>query len=50
MLLVRLKIKAPGKVRCVVTLKYEGETEYQYLAVTELSWRHQGVARFHALR
>lgn len=31
-------------------LKYEGEDNYRYLAATDVSWRHDDVARLHALR
>ena len=46
----RLKVKSHGKKRFIVALKYEGDAEYRYLAATELSWRHDDIARFQTLR
>jgi hypothetical protein len=50
MLAARLKVKAHGKRRFVIALKYEGETEYRYLVASDLSWRHQDIARLYTLR
>lgn len=49
-LCARLKIKSHGKKRFIIALKYEGEEEYRYLAATDLSWRHDDIARLHTLR
>ncbi|MCW7556391.1 transposase [Endozoicomonas gorgoniicola] len=46
----RLKIKSHGKKRFIIALKYEGEKDYRYLAATDLSWRHDDIARLHTLR
>lgn len=50
MLAARLKVKAHGKRRFVIALKYEGETEYRYLVASDLSWRHQDIAQLYTLR
>jgi hypothetical protein len=50
MLAARLQVKAHGKRRFVVALKYEGETDYRFLVASELSWRHQDIARLYTLR
>ena len=49
-LCARVKIKSHGKKRFVIALKYEGEEDYRYLAATDLSWRHDDIARLHTLR
>jgi hypothetical protein len=46
----RLMVKAHGKRRFVVALKYEGETKYRFLVASDLSWRHQDIARHYTLR
>jgi hypothetical protein len=43
-------VKAHGKRRFVIALKYEGETEYRYLVASDLSWRHQDIAQLYTLR
>lgn len=50
MLAARLQVKAHGKRRFVVALKYEGETDYRFLVASELSWRYQDIARLYTLR
>ena len=50
MLAARLHVKAHGKRRYVVALKYEGENEYRYLVASTLSWRHVDIARLYTLR
>ncbi|OED44402.1 hypothetical protein AB833_01665 [Chromatiales bacterium (ex Bugula neritina AB1)] len=50
MLAARLYVKAHGKYRFVVALKYEGEEEYRYLIASELSWHHMDIARLYTLR
>ena len=50
MLAARLHVKAHKKKRFVVALKYEGESDYRYLVATNLSWRHQDIARVYTLR
>jgi len=46
----RLTVKAHGKRRFVVALKYFGSTEYRFLVASNLSWRHQDIARHYTLR
>ena len=50
MLAARLYVKAHGKRRFVVALKYEGEEEYRYLVASDMSWRHTDIARLYTLR
>ena len=50
MLAARAQVKAHGKRRFVIALKYEGETDYRFLVASELSWLHQDIARFYTLR
>jgi hypothetical protein len=46
----RLEVKAHGKKRFVIALKYEGESEYRYLVANDLSWRAMDIARAYTLR
>ena len=47
----RLRVKAhDGQLRFIVALKYEDDSDYRYLVATDVSWRHQDIARFHTLR
>lgn len=46
----RLEVKAHGKKRFVIALKYEGESEYRYLVASDLSWRSMDIARAYTLR
>ena len=46
----RLQVKAHGKKRFVIALKYEGESEYRYLVASNLSWRAIDIARAYTLR
>ena len=46
----RIVVKAHGKKRFVIALKYEGETDYRFIVATDLSWRHQDVVRTYTLR
>ena len=46
----RLVVKAHGKKRFVIALKYEGETDYRFIVATDLSWRHTDVVRTYTLR
>lgn len=46
----RLTVKAHGKRRFVIALKYQGETEYRFLVASDLSWRHQDIARHYTYR
>ena len=47
----RLKVKAhEGQLRFIVALKYEDDSDYRYLVATDVSWRHQDIARLHTLR
>lgn len=50
LLAARLRVKAHGKRRFVVALKYEGEEDYRYLAASDLSWRYQDIAKIYTLR
>lgn len=50
MLAARLHVKAHGKRRFVVALKYKGEADYRYLVASDLSWRHTDIARLYSLR
>ncbi|MES9985740.1 MAG: transposase, partial [Candidatus Thiodiazotropha sp. 6PLUC6] len=50
MLAARLHVKAHGKRRFVIALKYEGEEDYRYLVASDLSWRHTDIARLYSLR
>jgi SRSO17 transposase len=50
LLAARLYIKAHGKRRFVVALKYNNEDEYRYLVASDLSWRHEDIARLYSLR
>ena len=43
-------MKAHGKRRFVIALKYEGESDYRYLVASDLSWRHQDIAALYTLR
>jgi len=46
----RLQVKAHGKRRFIVAVKYEGEASYRYLIASDLSWRHIDIARLYSLR
>lgn len=46
----RLTVKAHGKKRFVIALKYEDETDYRFIVATDLSWRHQDIVRTYTLR
>ena len=50
LLAARLQVKAHGKRRFVVALKYEGETDYRFLVASDLSWRHHDIATLYTLR
>lgn len=50
MLAARLYVKAHGKRRYVVALKYENENEYRYLVASDLSWRFADIVRMYTLR
>jgi hypothetical protein len=50
MLAARLYVKAHGKRRYIVALKYENEEEYRYLVASDLSWRFIDIARMYTLR
>lgn len=45
-----LRIKAHGKRRLVVALRYDGETDYRFLVATDMSWRHIDVVQIYTLR
>ena len=46
----RLHVKAHGKKRFVIAMKYEGEKEYRYLVATDMSWRTEDIIRAYTLR
>jgi hypothetical protein len=46
----RLYIRAQGKKRFVIALKYAGEEEYRYLLASDLTWRTQDVVQAFTLR
>lgn len=46
----RLYVKAHGKRRFIVALKYEDEEEYRYLVASDMSWHHADIARLYSLR
>ena len=46
----RLYVKAHGKRRFVIALKYEGEEDYRYLVASDMSWRHTDIVRLYTLR
>lgn len=50
MLSARLYVRAHGKRRFVIALKYEGEEEYRYLVATDMSWHHADIVRLYSLR
>lgn len=50
MLAARLYVKAHGKRRFVIALKYDGEEDYRYLVASDMSWRHTDIARLYTLR
>ena len=46
----RLEVKAQGKKRVVIALKYEGESEYSDLVASNLSGRATDITRAYTLR
>ena len=50
MLASRVVVKAHGKKRFVIALKYEGETDYRFIVATDLTWRHKDVTQAYTLR
>jgi hypothetical protein len=46
----RLYVKAHGKKRFVIALKYEGETDYRYLVATDMTWRTCDIIQAYTLR
>lgn len=46
----RLHLKAHGKKRFVIALKYEGEDEYRYIIASDLSWRTLDIVEAYTLR
>jgi len=49
-LAARLHVKAHGKRRFVIALKYENEEQYRYLVASDLSWRYEDIAKLYTLR
>jgi SRSO17 transposase len=50
MMAARLHVKAHGKKRFVVALRYEGEKDYRFIVASNLSWRHTDIAQLYSLR
>jgi hypothetical protein len=46
----RIFIKSHGKRLHVITLRYEGEDDWRYVAATDLTWRSQDVIQAYGLR
>ena len=46
----RLHVKAHGKKRFVIAVKYEDEKNYRYLVATDMSWRTEDIIRAYTLR
>ena len=46
----RLLVKAHGKKRFIVAIKYKNEDEYRFLVASDLSWRHEDIIRTFTLR
>lgn len=46
----RLHVKAHGKKRFVIAVKYEDEKDYRYLVATDMSWRTEDIIRAYTLR
>ncbi len=45
-----LYVRAHGKRRVVIALKYEGETPYRYLVASAMSWRTEDIIEAYLLR
>jgi len=50
MVSARLFVQAQQRKLHIVALKYDGETEYRYLAATKLSWRAFDIIRAYGIR
>jgi hypothetical protein len=46
----RLYVKAHGKRRFVIALKYEGEEEYRYIIASDMTWRTLDIVEAYTLR
>lgn len=46
----RLYVRSHSQKRFVIAIKYEGETEYRYLAASDMTWRTQDIAQTFTLR
>jgi hypothetical protein len=46
----RLYVRAHGKKRFVIALKYAGEEDYRYLLASDLTWRTQDIVQAFTLR
>lgn len=46
----RLFVQSHGKVLHIIALRYEGESEYRYLAASNLTWRTVDIIKIYALR
>lgn len=46
----RLHLKAHGKKRFVIALKYEGEEDYRYIIASDLSWRTLDIVEAYTFR
>jgi len=47
---INAKVKAHGKKRLIIALKYEGEEEFRYLIAKDMTWRVQDVLECFTLR
>jgi hypothetical protein len=46
----RLRVDCHGKKRFIIALKYEGESDYRFLAATDLTWQTNDIVRIWTLR
>ena len=46
----KLTVRSHGRKLLIIAMRYEGETEYRYLAATNLDWRPEDVIRHYGLR
>lgn len=46
----RLWVKAHGKKRFVIALRYEGEQEYRYIVATDMTWRMTDIVSAYTMR
>ncbi|MFQ5821983.1 MAG: transposase [Candidatus Heimdallarchaeota archaeon] len=46
----RMYVRAQGKKRFVIAIKYEGEKEYRYLIASDMTWRTLDIVQAYTLR